>query len=92
MFRFLAFFFSILALLIFGAFMLISDRKPSAEFNRAGNSDDLSNFNSSLNTMTQYNRLTAEEARVIINKGTERADGFGYKGEYTKSDAEGLYV
>ena len=42
--------------------------------------------------MTQYNKLTAEEKRVIIDKGTERPDGWGYKGEYTKTDAEGLYV
>ena len=71
MFRFLAFFFSILVLLIFGAISLI------------GNDEK---------TMTPYNKLTADEARVIIHKGTEPRDGWGYQGEYTKTDAEGLYV
>ena len=43
--------------------------------------------------MTQYNKLTAEEARVILHKGTEMRDGYGgYQGEYTKTDAPGLYV
>lgn len=92
MFRFLALFFSVLALLIFAAITLVSDAKPSAEAIAAGDRNGQSELNSSQKTMTQYNKLTAEEARVIIDKGTERPDGFGYKGEYTKSDAEGLYV
>ena len=92
MFRFLALFFSVLALLIIGAITLIGNDKPSAEASQAGNPDYPSDLNSSQNPMSEYNKLTPEEARVIINKGTERADGWGYKGEYTKTDAEGLYV
>ena len=76
MFRFLALFFSILALLVFAAATMIKQDKPFPP----------------TNSMTQYNELTAEEARVIIHKGTEQPDGWGYKGEYTKTDAEGLYV
>ena len=37
---------------------------------------------------TGFNPLTSEEARVIINKGTERP----YIGEYTKNKAEGTYI
>ena len=93
MFRFLAFFFGILALLIFAAITLVSDAKPSAEAIAAANRNNQSELNSSQNTMTQYNKLTPEEARVIIDKGTEPSDGWGgHKGEYTKTDAEGLYV
>ena len=92
MFRFLAFFFSILALLIFGAVTLIKNDKSSAEASQAGNPYDQSELNSSQETMTQYNKLSPDEAHVIINKGTERPDGWGYKGEYTKTEAEGLYV
>ena len=92
MFRFLALFFATLALLIFGAVTLIGEREPSAAFKNAQNPDYQSDINSTSGTMTQYNKLTAEEARVIINKGTEAPDGWGHKGEYTKTDAEGLYV
>ena len=92
MFRFLALFFSVLALLIFGSITLIGKDKPAAEASQAGNPDYQSDPNSSKDPMSEYNDLTPEEARVIINKGTERADGWGYKGEYTKTDAEGLYV
>ena len=92
MFRFLALFFGILALLIFAAVTLVSDAKPSAEAIEAQNRNNQSELNLSQTTMTQYNKLSPEEARVIIDKGTERPDGFGYKGEYTKTDAEGLYV
>ena len=35
-----------------------------------------------------FNPLTKEEARVIINKGTE----YSGVGEYTKNKAEGLYI
>lgn len=49
------------------------------------------NSSSIQKAMTQYNKLSAEEARVILHKGTERPDGWGYKGEYTKTDAQGLY-
>ena len=92
MFRFLALFFSILALLVFGAITMIGNDKPSAEASQAGNPDYQSDLNSSPETMSEYNKLTSEEARVIINKGTERPDGWGYKGEYTKTAAEGIYV
>ena len=37
---------------------------------------------------TGYNTLNKEEARVIINKGTE----YPGKGEYTLLNAEGLYI
>ena len=37
---------------------------------------------------TGYNTLNKEEARVIINKGTE----YPGKGEYTLLKAEGLYI
>ncbi len=80
MFRFLAFFFSILALLVFAAATMIKRDKPSRTETTPTNS------------MTQYNKLTAEEARVIIHKGTEPPDRWGYKGEYTETDAPGLYV
>jgi methionine-R-sulfoxide reductase len=36
----------------------------------------------------KLNKLTAEEERVIINKGTEMA----FKGEYTNYKAEGYYL
>lgn len=36
----------------------------------------------------EYNRLTAEERRVILNKGTERA----YIGEYTDNEKKGTYI
>lgn len=36
----------------------------------------------------EYNELTAEEERVIVNKGTERP----WTGEYTKFKGKGLYV
>ncbi len=39
-------------------------------------------------TMPRYNELTAEEKRVIIHKGTERA----YEGEYTDLKAEGTFI
>jgi methionine-R-sulfoxide reductase len=39
-------------------------------------------------TAKEYNKLTAEEERVIVNKGTERP----YTGEYTDNEDEGLYV
>ncbi|PUZ24664.1 peptide-methionine (R)-S-oxide reductase [Chitinophaga costaii] len=35
-----------------------------------------------------YNKLTNEEARVILHKGTERA----FTGEYTDNKASGTYV
>ena len=92
MFRFLAFFFSILALLIFAAITMVSDAKPSAEAIQAENRNNQSELNSSQTTMTQYNKLTPEEARVIIDKGTEPREGWGYKSEYTKNAAEGVYV
>lgn len=38
--------------------------------------------------VTEYNKLTPEEARVILQKGTEWAG----TGEYEKNKAEGLYV
>ena len=82
MFRFLAIFFSILALLIFAAANMIKRDKPASGQQPF----------SPTNSMTQYNELTAEEARVIIHKGTERPDRWGYKGEYTETDAAGLYV
>ena len=91
MFRFLAFFFSGLALLIFAAVTLVSDAKPSPEALRAGTPPE-SELNTSEKDMTQYNKLTSEEARVIIGKGTEAPDSLFHKGEYTKTKAEGLYV
>jgi len=36
----------------------------------------------------EFNRLTAEERRVILKKGTERA----YIGEYTDTEAKGTYI
>lgn len=36
----------------------------------------------------EYNRLTAEERRVILNKGTERA----FIGEFTDNEAKGTYL
>ena len=36
----------------------------------------------------EFNELTAEEARVILRKGTERA----YTGEYTHWDAAGTFI
>jgi peptide-methionine (R)-S-oxide reductase len=36
----------------------------------------------------EFNRLTAEERRVILNKGTERA----YIGEYTDNEKKGTYI
>lgn len=38
--------------------------------------------------MTKYNKLTAEEERVIINKGTERP----FSGEYDKNYEKGTYL
>lgn len=38
--------------------------------------------------MTKYNPLTPEEARVILNKGTERP----FVGEYTNSKAAGTFI
>lgn len=37
---------------------------------------------------TGYNKLTAEEARVILDKGTE----YPGKGEYTDTEAAGTYI
>jgi len=37
---------------------------------------------------TQYNALSAEEERVIVQKGTERA----FIGEYTDNEATGTYI
>jgi peptide-methionine (R)-S-oxide reductase len=37
---------------------------------------------------TGYNKLTPDEARVILDKGTEPAG----RGEYTDNDAEGTYI
>ena len=96
MFRFLAVFFSILALLIFASITLIKQDKPSksstAAYDDETEAATPSNLNSHEKTMTEYNQLSAEEARVIINKGTEPPDGFSFKGEYTENKAEGLYV
>ncbi|MEL7497826.1 MAG: methionine-R-sulfoxide reductase [Planctomycetota bacterium] len=39
-------------------------------------------------SVTEYNQLSAEESRVILNKGTE----WRGTGEYEKTTAEGLYV
>lgn len=36
----------------------------------------------------EFNRLTAEERRVILNKGTERA----FIGEYTDNEKKGTYI
>ncbi|HBJ34765.1 MAG TPA: methionine-R-sulfoxide reductase [Planctomycetaceae bacterium] len=36
----------------------------------------------------EFNRLSAEERRVILNKGTERA----YIGEYTDNEKKGTYI
>lgn len=36
----------------------------------------------------QYNQLTFEEERVIINKGTERL----FSGEYTNNKESGTYI
>jgi peptide-methionine (R)-S-oxide reductase len=36
----------------------------------------------------EFNRLTAEERRVILHKGTERA----YIGEYTDNEKKGTYI
>ena len=38
--------------------------------------------------MKEWNKLTAEEERVIVRKGTERA----FTGEYTDNKATGTYV
>lgn len=38
--------------------------------------------------MNEWNKLTAEEERVIVRKGTERA----FTGEYTNNKAAGIYV
>ena len=38
--------------------------------------------------MPEYNKLDAEETRVIINKGTERPG----TGEFNDHDAEGTYI
>jgi len=38
--------------------------------------------------MNEWNKLTPEEERVIVRKGTERA----FTGEYTNNKAEGVYV
>ena len=92
MFRFLALFFGCLALLIFGAVKLIGTREPSAEAMRAGQPYEETESNLYESTMNKYNKLTPEESRVIIGKGTEAPDGFMHKGEYTKTAAEGLYV
>ena len=98
MFRFLAIFFSILALLVFAAATMIKRDKPARAETEAYPNDTQTSFvsgqqpSSPTNSMTQYNKLTAEEARVIIHKGTESPDSWSYKGEYTKTDAQGLYV
>lgn len=98
MFRFLAVFFSIVALFIFGAFALINQAEPSQAASQTGQQvkqvtpTPSTEPTSPAKPMTEYNKLSAEETRVIINKGTERPDGWGYKGAYTKHDVEGLYV
>jgi len=50
--------------------------KPAAETIKIIESED------------EYNRLSAEERRVILNKGTERA----YIGEYTDNEKKGTYI
>lgn len=41
-----------------------------------------------IETEAEFNRLSAEERRVILNKGTERA----YIGEYTDNEKKGTYI
>ena len=59
-----------------------STESATAESNASDSPD------SEENRPVEYNKLTDEEARVIINKGTEWAG----TGEYEKTMAEGLYV
>jgi len=41
-----------------------------------------------IDSEAEFNRLTAEEKRVILRKGTERA----FIGEYTDNEAKGTYI
>lgn len=41
---------------------------------------------------TEYNPLNEMETYVILHKGTERPDGYGYKGEYTELMDPGTYI
>ncbi|MGV3486166.1 MAG: methionine-R-sulfoxide reductase [Planctomycetaceae bacterium] len=73
------------------AALAVDQPSPDAENSTATKSDDSKpqpRKAKKVEAPKQYNRLTAEEERVIIHKGTERP----FIGEYTDTETKGTYI